>query len=247
MAIYKKWERRIIDRYGIENQCDESYECPMKCGEPEEHGHYSKCKKIINQPLPIQLRKSIRTWLEKTLCEENLMRLIMTIIVYYQKGELKLDGILNEVKDTKYEKFIEEQNKIGWDNFLKGFISIELKIAQQDNYDKIDRNREINGKKRLSHKYTGEWWMKNLIKQIMYFSLSHWQIRNEEEHKTKEKLEKINYRTLLKRKVLECYENKEQIGKEYQYLFDMVPLDRCMKPELNIEGWLKTIESCKKN
>ena len=241
----KKWERRIVGNRNEQDQIGEPYKCPMKCGENEDHGHYLKCKKIINKPISEQLKEGIRTWLRKSLCEESMVKIIMTMISKYQLGETKLDGIMKEVEHTKYRKFVEQQNKIGLKNFLKCYISRELKKIQQDNYDRINDEREVNGEGRLSYKYTGEWWMKNLMRQIMYFALSHWQIRNDEEHKEKEKIEKQRYKMELTRRILEEYENKDEVGKEYQYLFDMAPLDRCMKPELNIEGWLNTVESCK--
>ena len=99
----------------------------MKCGENEDHGHYLKCKKIINKPISEQLKEGIRTWLRKSLCEESMVKIMMTMISKYQLGETKLDGIMKEVEHTKYRKFVEQQNKIGLKNFLKCYISSELK------------------------------------------------------------------------------------------------------------------------
>ena len=241
----KKWEVRIKD--GEEKgERVISWECPMGCGKNETHRHYMKCNKIVNQTISKQMRNGIKIWMEKTMCESDLIRLLLAIIEDHQKDKLNIQNIREEIENKQYKKFIDEQSRIGWDNFFKGFISRELTIIQQSNYDTINEEREVNGVRQLSYKFTGEWWVKNLIGQLIYFSLSHWQIRNDYEHKKKEERDKINYRTILIEQVMDNYDRRTEAGEENQHLFEMAPLLRCMRTNIQIEAWLNTVESCRK-
>ena len=241
----KKWETRIKEG-GNKDEIEVSFKCPMGCGEDENHRHYMVCKEIITQTISERLKDGIKIWLKKTLCRNEFIRVIMAIIEGYQGDNLNIKNILSEVDSEKCKEFLHEQDRIGWDNFFKGFISKKLTVIQQMNYDEINKEREICGERQLGYKYTGEWWTKNFIAQLIYFALSHWQVRNDHEHKVKGEEEKREYRTSLIEKVLEYYKKRDEVGIENGYLFEMAPLTRCMKSNIQIEAWLKSVEARKK-
>lgn len=74
------------------------------------------------------------------------------------------------------------QDAIGWNNFLKGWLSKQWSKTQQSTYDTMNRRRNARCQDFLAPKYSGQWWASNLIKQIISYSLNEWQIRNNKLH-----------------------------------------------------------------
>ena len=102
--IIKKWEVSIKD--GEEKgERVISWECPMGCGKNETHRHYMKCNKIVNQTISKQMRNGIKIWMEKTMCESDLIRLLLAIIEDHQKDKLNIQNIREEIENKQYKKF----------------------------------------------------------------------------------------------------------------------------------------------
>jgi len=57
----------------------------------------------------------------------------------------------------------------------------------------------------LPPKYSGQWWASNLIKQIIYYSLNEWQIRNNKLHADLTENQYNTDRTKLQHEVQEWY------------------------------------------
>ena len=77
---------------------------------------------------------------------------------------------------------------------------------------------------------------------MIYFSLVHWQIRNEWVHDEKKK-ENINEKEKkINDAITERFKKRNEFDKDSEYLFRESLLSRCMKPMRNKEAWLRTIE-----
>jgi hypothetical protein len=74
------------------------------------------------------------------------------------------------------------QDAIGWNNFFIGRLSKQWSDIQQHHYDTINRHRNDRCQDFLAPNYSGQWWASNLIKEIVFYSLNEWQIRNNKLH-----------------------------------------------------------------
>jgi len=84
----------------------------------------------------------------------------------------------NEPNRDALNDLVADQKEIGWDNFFRGRISIGWSKLQGDQYATMDLP-ECQACK------TGTWWASTFIRQLIYFSLNTWQIRNDVLHKDK--------------------------------------------------------------
>ena len=107
--------------------------------------------------------------------------------------------------------------------------------------------RRIKDKGELPVKYTGKWWAVNFIKQITFLSLTHWQLRNEEEHREKERNEKERKRVRLIEEVRNWYEKKDDFDTKHKIMFKEPITQRCLQPIMSIEAWVRTIKTIYSN
>ena len=152
------------------------------------------------------------------------------------------EGTISEeiTNDDNHRQLIREQNKIGWMQFFKGRISKKFKTIQQTHYDELSKVYEDEGKQ-ISMRLTGEWWTKNMIRRIVYYSLTQWQIRNNKVHDEMSKVEKRDEGKMeINKKIIEWYEKKDTVPKQMKYLFKLPLIDRCMKSIRTNEAWLHT-------
>ena len=243
----KVWEDRRNNIHSQENGKITDQMCPMECGCTEDHQHFMKCIKVTSNEVVEKLRYSIKMWMKRTLCSSKMINLIQRILKNYAEGEVRSDEIIHKDDDTALHSFIKEQEIIGWNNFFKGYVSKRLAYIQQAKYDDINKQRKENDLDELGYKYQGDQWVKNFIGQLIYYSLCHWQIRNEWVHEGKQKEEKRKYKFELLKEVIKLYEEKDEMEEKGHYLFSMTPIERCMKSTIEIEGWIETVKAYKKN
>ena len=75
-----------------------------------------------------------------------------------------------------------EQQQIRWHNFFKGRISQTWTDIQQREYSRQSQHRIDTNEEPVPKHYSGTWWAANLIKQVVFMSLTLWQIRNDALH-----------------------------------------------------------------
>ena len=87
-----------------------------------------------------------------------------------------IESLIKVMEKQKDEMTLEEQSQIGWNNMLKGRITKRMTLTQQKYYDDMNEERNELDKDLLPIKYSGECWASNLIRQLNYLALLHWQI-----------------------------------------------------------------------
>ena len=94
----------------------------------------------------------------------------------------------------------------------------------------------------LPPKYSGQWWASNLIKQIIYYSLNEWQIRNNKLHADLTENQYNTDRTNLKHEVQEWYSRQTDstLQRTDQALFRKTLLERLQEPNFALQNWCDT-------
>jgi hypothetical protein len=155
----------------------------------ESQNHIIQC---LNCPKRKILKKNyilmLESYFQHTGINETTKRVILKYIGAWisQQETPELKDIAPEASHS-LKQAVEDQNKIGWDQWLKGRISI--KWGEMVNYDLINKKVPKAG-------MSAEKWGKEVIVKSWQFVLECWFTRNESEHdnennpvlRTKEKL-----------------------------------------------------------
>ena len=105
-----------------------------------------------------------------------------------------------------------------------------------------DRYYEETKTDKRTRRLNGLYWSKNFIKRIIYYSLVHWQIRNEWVHDASKKENIKAKKKEVNTKIMKWYERKGEFDRDADYLFRLPLLGRYMKSMRNKESWLRTVE-----
>ena len=133
---------------------------------------------------------------------------------------------------------MKEQQQIGWHKTLKGLFSTTWGDIQEEEYKKI-RERE-----KLEIWYTGNWWTKHLIKNIIFWALNEWQKRNEHLHKEIEQRVLEKNRRKCNEEIMELYRNQEvrPMAKLKRY-FRLPLIDKLQQNPSRQKQWIETIRA----
>jgi hypothetical protein len=150
---------------------------------------------------PAQSRKAWRclflTHIRKHLAATETNLELMTIAI---------DGLHAVLNDTNmdhskyppiYQQLLEEQESIGWTNFLKGRMTTQWALHQ---------NRHFKERGLLNSKTNGTTWATNLASKMLNEWLGLWKIRNEDRHG--------------KDRVAQTKARAEQIRREVELLYE---------------------------
>lgn len=143
--------------------------------------HYLQCEKCPNvAETNHHAVKDIKRWLARNETAPALITSVVTRIMYkfMQRQQSDLDewSVQNKHNSSQLDKLISEQKNIDWSIFFKGRISRQWSNIQSRHYESPDLPASQAYK-------TGKWWASNLMRQVIYFSLNAWQIRNDVLHK----------------------------------------------------------------
>ena len=210
-------------------------------GEPICRKLEATIKNIIHQNESVKMRRSFFSWLISVNTEPELYSLIRKIFNMIIMGN---DGPFNEdiSSSSTHRQLIREQNNIGWMQFFKGRMSRKFREIQHEYYEELREEMEEQEGKKLNMRYDGKWWTTNLIRRIVYYSLTQWQIRNNNVHDLINELEnRERNKDEINNKIIEWYEKKEVAPTSMRYLFRVPLIDRCMKAMRSREAWLRTI------
>ena len=245
----KIWETRINDNKKERNYNDdgiitetnnECEECPTGCGRREKHLHYLSCEVVNKTKISRNMRMSLLRWMRGVRTDPRLILLINRVVGNMSRG------CCEQIDPTRWDdegirSLIKEQNEIGWLNFFRGRISKRFSVIQGNYYDEIRRRIDGTGIGKLSKQYKGQWWSRELIRQMIFYSLNLWQIRNEFAHVGNEDKEKIREKKKINDKVMEWYNRMNEFTNETRYLFRVPLIERCMRNTRMNEAWLRTV------
>ena len=216
----------------------EASRCPMGCGEYEAPLHYLQCTKCPHSAEMANAIKDIKKWLSRANTAPALVGIIMRILYKYTQRQLQALGewsLQNESNSGQLEQLVQEQELIGWDNFFKGRISKHWSTLQEQHYSTLDLP-ECQAYK------TGKWWASHVIRQLIYFSLNAWQIRNDTLHKDKVQSIYNSERSELRKRIRWWYSNSSKFSRKMQKYFKKTMLERNNDSNQSLACWIDTVE-----
>ena len=121
---------------------------------------------------------------------------------------------------------------------MKGILSKEWGKIQDDEYKRI-RKRE-----KLEIWYTGTWWTKHLIKNIVFWALNEWQKRNEHLHREVEQRVQEKKKNKFKLDIINLYENQEiRPNAKLNRYFKILLIDRLQQNPSRQRQWIESIRA----
>ena len=215
---------------------EDEYMCPYKCGKKETPMHYLTCSKSFDK-MSIMCMEAINKWMLRVRTSNKVRSQLMNIL--YEKLPTRRPGLDVQYADTKrLDKAVEEQEQLGWKLTMKGILSKEWGKIQEEEYD-IIRRRE-----KLEVWYTGTWWTKHLIKNIIFWSLNEWQKRNEHLHHEVDKREIEKKRKECQEDIMELYERQENRPNAKVKRYFKTPLiDKLQQNPARQRQWIESIRA----
>ena len=215
---------------------DEEYMCPYRCGQREDNMHYLTCPKSFDK-MSIMCLEAINKWMIRVRTNNRVRTQLMKI--FYDKLPIKRPGLnVQYAKPNLFDKALDEQDRIGWKLTMKGIFSREWGKIQEIEYDKIRKQEK------LEVWYTGTWWTKHLIKNIIFWALNEWQKRNEHLHKEVEQRLIEKKRKENHKDIVELYEKQENRPKgRMKRYFNMPLIDRLQQNPNRQRQWIESIRA----
>ena len=213
--------------------------CPMGCGEYEAPLHFLCCTKNPRMDETKLGIRGIRKWLKRQDTAPVLISIIIRIL--YKATQDKTEELgewnfTNERDEASLRAIVDDQEEIGWSNFFKGRMAKEWGVVQGQYYNTLDLPESQAYK-------TGVWWTANLIRQITYFSLNQWQIRNDFLHKEKVETVYNQERSELRKRMRWWYRQESKMSRAMKKYFKKTFLERGKECNQNLACWIDTLEA----
>ena len=183
--------------------------------------------------------RDVTKWLTKQGTAPALTSILTRILYKYTQGktaELNTWNFDNEPNSEDLYELVQDQKEIGWDNFFKGRISKRWGDIQDRFFVALDLP-DCQAYK------TGLWWASNVIRQIIYFSLNSWQIRNDALHKDKVQTTYNEERKELRCRVRWWYnQEKKMESATMKNYFKKSMLSRAKDTNQSLSCWIDSVE-----
>ena len=166
-AVYQQWHTmRIAKRNGLAT----SAKCPI-CREKEETWmHVLQCKDPNRSVECKERLQQIKKLLEQMKTHPILQNRLMVVLI-----QLTSDYPITLPKSTHQNKYVDrvfrEQEKIGFDNMMRGFLTQRFAAVQ----DKYYRDNKLDGRY-----HNGQRWTQRLITALHDFLTTMWNFRCEQ-------------------------------------------------------------------
>ena len=214
----KLWKQRDSDK------------CP-RCNEPEDASHVLKCSGEGANDIWTKALKKLEDWMLESQTDPDIQEAVIHSLNQWRYPSRSASPIPSSLKVS-----MDQQNDIGWQSFLEGWIAMDWECVQQEYYDFLKSRK------------TGKRWIIALIKKLWLVAWDLWEHRNNILHTqtnaiSKEKLQTAN-RKLSK---LFCKYQAVLSSTIDKYLFE-VPLQQLLQKDLHYkEEWIKNLESAVQN
>jgi hypothetical protein len=155
-------------RHAIDSRA--STYCPTCESCEETHDHILQC----DAPQRRELFESLVTSIVQTSkVDGNASAPVVVAIIPYLRAWVEQSEFPNTmIQNAALRRALEHQETIGWDNFMRGFISNKFQQI-------VNASRGIP-----LNEYESLKWMANMIKLLWTHELDHWNIRNRTVHST---------------------------------------------------------------
>jgi hypothetical protein len=166
--------------------------CPLGCGRLEEPFHYMQCTTDTMFAAREKGLSTLREGLEKLKTAPTLIEAIVAgIHCWTYDTEYDLTEESNPLLfDYQHTVLLQQQQQIGWDNFMKGYLSKKWRYIQGSYY----KFRKLN-----KRKYHKDRWILQLLILLQQYRHDLWMLRNASLHGGFDKL----HGTLLKTRLLD--------------------------------------------
>ena len=214
----------------------EEYMCPYQCGHKESIQHYLICTESCDK-MSRMCMEAIDRWMIMVRTNNKIRTQLMDIL--YENLPMKRNNLdVQYNTPVLFAQALEEQVQLGWNLTIKGLISKKWGEIQETEYKKI-RQRE-----KLEIWYTGNWWTKHLIKNIIFWALNEWQKRNEHLHKELEGRVEEKERSKCNNEIIELYRQQElqPISRVKRY-FKVPLIDKLQQNPSRQRQWIKSIRA----
>ncbi len=201
--------------------------CP-RCGEFEDASHVWKCKGAKADEVWRKALDDLEAWMESVQTDTDIQEAIINKLECWRSG--------TEVTYTcpfQLQPALQQQDDIGWGNFLEGWASFEWALIQQDYYDLLQSRR------------SGLRWLSSLIKKLCQVAWDLWEHRNGILHEQEncvslETLSNINKRI----RILHSSLISHRLPLGDRYLVDL-PLQKLLaKDSTYKKAWIANADSC---
>ena len=208
--------------------------CPTGCGKCEEQLHYIKCdnEKMLQKQMEEQIR--LRKAMEKLQTPPEVKTIIMLGIKQGAKGEEmpydEIPKITNSEWGTHLFTAIQQQDDIGWNKMLCGFISRQWRECM-DNYYKATGQHTVTK--------NGERWAVKMLTILHDYCMNLWEVRNSFLHGGKTKAKRSQRHEYLVRQVKQQYQRyRGHLPWKYRSLFNLPIEQRCKQGPTQLEIWI---------
>ena len=216
---------------------EDEYMCPYKCGKKEASMYYLTCLKSFDK-MSIMCLEAINKWMIRVQTNNRVRTQLMNI--FYDKLPIRRPGLdIQYIELDNFDKTIKEQEVLGWSLTIKGIFSKQWGKIQEAEYEKI-RQRE-----QLDIWYTGTWWTKHLIKNIIFWALNEWQKRNEHLHQEVEKKETEKKRKKCQIEIIDLYERQDNRPKATLKRYFKIPalIEKLQQNPARQRQWIDSIRA----
>lgn len=139
--------------------------CP-RCGfSPETVQHISQCTQKYSTRIWHKHLRQMDTWLRKQDTDPDITRAVILALPRWRAGALT-SAFCPQSVSTSVKEAIQDQHRIGWDNFMSGLLSTKWAICQQAYYTKKKQRK------------TGRRWAIRMSKRIWDYHKAQWNHRN---------------------------------------------------------------------
>lgn len=214
----------------------DEYMCPYKCGKKEQPMHYLTCPESFDK-MSIMCMEAINKWMIRARTNNRVRTHLMNL--FYENLPIRKPGLHIQYPMPKnFEKAEQEQAQLGWKLTMKGILSKEWGKIQDVEYKRM-RKRE-----KLEIWYTGTWWTKHLIKNIVFWALNEWQKRNEHLHREVEQRVQEKKKNKFKLDIINLYENQEiRPNAKLNRYFKILLIDRLQQNPSRQRQWIESIRA----
>jgi hypothetical protein len=216
--------------------------CPFGCGEVETRMHYMNCQ---HEGLKAK-RREFRTKMMTTLKQQHtdpmllvLMNTWLTAMDDDEQPELRQEWSTMP-HNHAIEQLYTQQTLIGWKALTQGYVALTWGSIQR-HYMRHNPRTFPNPTPKQMKSDTVEVWKKKLVTELINYSISSWQFRNDQLHGALEKTSQSQRRKDLEQQVRDLYSKSNILVHENdRKMFRMPCRLRTKQYTAHLELWVDT-------
>jgi hypothetical protein len=208
----------------------ESTDCCPSCTKTETHDHLLRCTHPERASSQLDF---INRWREKSVklkMPEPESAIIAQCLEKWMENGISTAPITTSIYSNKLLQAITDQNRIGWQHFLRGRIASSFQLI-------VNKNRECTLSPYESNKWTIE-----IIREIWLFVSDTWTTRNKQLHGETKEENRVIVQQQLMESAKRLYEQKEELSPiDQKNIFP--PWHKIeKKTTANLKMWIMTVK-----